>query len=263
MPPYHKCDHDFTLEPERLLEHTFIHIPGIGPKTEKRIWESGIYTWQDFLKADRVIINPSKDRMIRYELERSLRHRDEIRFFQNRLSSDQMWRLFQDFRDRAVYLDIETSGGFQGVDEITVIGLYDGDSVFTFVNGRNLEEFEIAIASYELVITFNGSTFDLPFIRRGFPHIHLPPAHIDLRFVLNRLGYKGGLKAIEKSMGISRESDIEGLNGFDAVLLWKAHQWGDREALKELIRYNTADIVNLEPLMEMAYEKMKAWLLKG
>jgi len=244
-----------------LLEQTFIHIPGIGPRTERRIWKSGVYTWQDFLEANSTIIDPSKDRVIRHELERSMRHRDEIRFFQNRLSSDQMWRLFQDFRDRAVYLDIETSGGFQGIDEITVIGLYDGSSVFTFVNGKNLEEFEIAIASYDLVITFNGSTFDLPFIKRWFPHIHLPPGHIDLRFLLNRLGFKGGLKVIEKNLGISREAGIDGLNGFDAVLLWKAHQWGDSKALDELIRYNTADIVNLEPLMEMAYEKMRERLL--
>ncbi len=244
-----------------MLEQTFIHIPGIGPRTERRIWKSGVYTWQDFLEANSTIIDPSKDRVIRHELERSMRHRDEIRFFQNRLSSDQMWRLFQDFRDRAVYLDIETSGGFQGIDEITVIGLYDGSSVFTFVNGKNLEEFEIAIASYDLVITFNGSTFDLPFIKRWFPHIHLPPGHIDLRFLLNRLGFKGGLKVIEKNLGISREAGIDGLNGFDAVLLWKAHQWGDSKALDELIRYNTADIVNLEPLMEMAYEKMRERLL--
>ena len=76
--------------------------------------------------------------------------------------------------------DIETSGGYQGMDEITVIGLYDGCDVHTFVNGSNLDEFEISISQYDLVITFNGTTFDLPFIRRWFPNISLPPAHIDL-----------------------------------------------------------------------------------
>ncbi len=246
-----------------MLENTFIHIPGIGPKTEKRIWEEGIYTWYDFIEAKRTILSPSKDRMIRYELERSIRHKREIRFFQDRLSSDHMWRLFKDFKDKVVYLDIETSGGFQGVDEITVIGLYDGKRVCTFVNGKNLEQFELAISSYDLVVTFNGSTFDLPFIRRWFPHIHLPPGHIDLRYLLNRLGFKGGLKRIEQELGIQREEAIQGMNGFDAVLLWKAHEWGDREALRELIRYNTADIVNLEPLMEMAYKEMRARLLEG
>jgi len=160
-----------------------------------------------------------------------------------------------------VYLDIETSGLYQGTDEITVIGIYDGQRVRTFVQGINLDEFELAIAPYELVITFNGSQFDLPFIRRQFPNISLPPAHIDLRFFLSKLGYRGGLKAVEKSFGLSRDSAIDGMDGYDAVLMWNAYQSGDESALERLILYNTADIVDLEPLMERGYQEMKTQLL--
>ncbi|MCP4629099.1 MAG: ribonuclease H-like domain-containing protein, partial [bacterium] len=174
----------------------------------------------------------------------------DIRFFAKRFTTSDTWRIFDRFKGKAVYLDIEASGGYQGLDEITVIGLYDGRMVHTFVNGRNLEEFEAAIASYELVITFSGSSFDLPFIRRCFPNISLPPAHIDLRFLLKKLGYKGGLKRIEKEFGLLRGSHIHDMDGFDAVRLWMAYQWGDKSALDLLIEYNTADIVNLEPLME-------------
>jgi uncharacterized protein YprB with RNaseH-like and TPR domain len=124
-----------------------------------------------------------------------------------------------------------------------------------------MSEFERAIASYDLVITFNGSSFDLPFIRQSFPDISLPPAHIDLRFLLRRLGYRGGLKYIEKEFGISRDSEIDGMDGYDAVRLWKAHQWGDGAALDLLIQYNTADIISLEPLMEKGYEMMKNRLM--
>ena len=46
-------------------------------------------------------------------------------------------------------------------------------------------------------------------------------------------------------------------------MLWKAYQWGDRDALEKLIQYNTADIVNLEYLMEMGYREMKARALSG
>ena len=38
------------------------------------------------------------------------------------------------------------------------------------------------------------------------------PAHIDLRFLLRRIGYRGGLKKIEKELGISRAHDISDLN---------------------------------------------------
>jgi uncharacterized protein YprB with RNaseH-like and TPR domain len=244
-----------------LLTRTFIHIQGIGQKTEKKLWKRGIRTWQHFLGHPHVIFSAARDEMVRRELESSIVHLEDIRFFCDRLSSGEMWRVFEVFKGRAVYLDIETSGGYQGIDEITVIGLYDGHAVQTFVNGINIEEFEVAISHYDLVITFNGATFDLPFIRRAFPHISLPPAHIDLRFLSKKLGYTGGLKRIEKYLGLTRDSEIDGMDGYDAVMLWKAYQWGDHSALDRLIRYNTADIINLKPLMEMAYREMKTSLL--
>ena len=244
-----------------MLEHTFIHIPGIGPKTERHLWRHGILTWKHFLSNRKTPLSPARDTFIRQNLEASVENKDNIRFFLDRLSSADLWRVFDRFKDKAVYLDIETSGLYQGVDEITVIGLYDGKTVKTFVKGINLHEFESKIAPYELIITFNGSQFDLPFIRRQFQNISLPPAHIDLRFFLRRLGYKGGLKAIEKSFGLSRASAINGMDGYEAVLLWRAYQWGDESALDRLILYNTADIVHLKPLMERGYRQIKTQLL--
>jgi hypothetical protein len=45
------------------------------------------------------------------------------------------------------------------------------------------------------------------------------------------LGYRGGLKYIEKKFGISRDQEIDGMDGYDAVRLWQAYQWGDEAAL--------------------------------
>ena len=244
-----------------MIEHTFIHIQGIGPNTERLLWKRGILTWEHFLNTEKVIFSRSRDAFVRKELEISYRHRDDIVFFKERLSSAHLWRLYEAFKFRAVYLDIETNSGYQGMDEITVIGLYDGHDVQTFVDGINLNDFEIAIEQYDLVITFNGKRFDLPYIKKSFPHIKLPPAHIDLRFFLGGLGCKGGLKSIEKQFGLNRSAEIEGMNGYDAVKLWRAYQWGDRAALNRLIQYNTADIVNLKPLMEMGFDRMKKRLL--
>ena len=244
-----------------MLEQTFIHIQGIGQKTEQKLRDRGIRTWQHFLQTKEIIFSPARDQFVRQELEASIKHRKDVRFFSDRLSSGEMWRFFDAFKEKAVYLDIETSGCYQGIDEITVIGLFDGRNVQTFVNGTNLDEFENAIDQYDLVVTFNGTCFDLPFIRRWFPNISLPAAHIDLRFRLKKLGYSGGLKKIEKELGLVRGKEIEGMDGFEAVMLWKEYQWGDRAALDTLIQYNTADIVNLKPLMEMGYRVMKARLL--
>jgi uncharacterized protein YprB with RNaseH-like and TPR domain len=244
-----------------VLERTFIHIPGIGQKTEQHLWQQDVLTWNDYLDSNKPLLSPGRDGFVRRNLEESLENRKNIQFFRERLSPGELWRIFGAFKQEAVYLDIETSGLYRGVDEITVIGIYDGTHVKTYVQGINLDAFEIEISRYDLVITFNGAQFDLPFIRRQFPHISLPTAHIDLRFFLRRLGYRGGLKVIEKDCNLSRSSDIDGMDGFDAVMLWQAYQAGDRSALERLIQYNTADIVNLKPLMERGYEEMKAQML--
>jgi uncharacterized protein len=240
-----------------LLQHTFIHIPGIGGRSERNLWDQGIRTWNDFISQEKTVFSPYRDARIREELEDSLSHQQDIGFFADRLPPAEQWRVFESFREEAAYLDIETSGDYSGMEEITVIGLYDGRRVQTFVQGINLEAFEETIASCKLMVTFNGSCFDLPHIRRWFRHIDLPRAHIDLRFTLKKIGLQGGLKAIEKQTGLVRGSDIEGLSGFDAVLLWQAYQRGNSAALDRLIAYNTMDVVHLQALMELAARELK------
>src|SRR5208283_4252629 len=33
-----------------MLENTFIHLPDYGPRRERRLWTSGILSWDDFLE---------------------------------------------------------------------------------------------------------------------------------------------------------------------------------------------------------------------
>jgi len=240
-----------------LLKHTFIHIQGIGPKAERKIWQRGIRTWEDFLNKKSTVFSAGRDDMIRREVECSCRSFGLIEYFASRLPNSQQWRLFDDFRNRTVYLDIETGPGLFAANEITVIGLYDGQSVRNFVNGVNLDRFELALADYELMVTFNGRGFDIPCIKKTFPGISLPHGHIDLMFLMRSLGYRGGLKRIEKALELRRPPGIEGLNGYDAVKLWQAYQEGHDQALDLLLDYNRADIVNLEPLMTFAFSRMK------
>ena len=244
-----------------MLERTFVHIQGIGPKTEKHLWGRGIETWDQFLKRKETVFSKQRDRFVHEELGNSLAHRNDIRFFEERLSTAELWRLYESFRTSAVFLDIETSGGYQGFEEITMIGIYDGQRAETFLNGSNLCEFEKAIAYFDLLVTYNGASFDVPLIRHSFPGITLPPAHIDLRPLLGKLGYKGGLKGIERQVGLARSPSIAHMNGYDAVKLWYSYQAGDVASLDLLRKYNRADTVNLKPLMEMASEQMKDRLL--
>src|SRR2546428_7393026 len=36
-----------------MLRETFVHVPGVGYRTEERLWRMGIRTWDDFSAARR------------------------------------------------------------------------------------------------------------------------------------------------------------------------------------------------------------------
>lgn len=249
-----------------LLERTFVHIPGVGYTTEQRLWQRGVRRWQDALALETPPGSFSAERweLVRDHARCSLARlqADDHTYFSQLLAPKDHWRALESFRDRIAYLDIETNGGFYP-GSITVVGVYDGGDVHTFVKGENLEDFAEAIARYSLLVTFNGATFDLPFLRRAFPAVAWDHLHIDLRYVLSALGYKGGLKAIELALGIGRDYDLHGIGGEDAILLWQEYRRGSQEALDLLIRYNAADVVNLEALLDLAYPRLAARLQEG
>ena len=105
-------------------------------------------------------------------------------------------------------------------------------------------------------MTFNGAGFDLRFLRSAFPGIALPPIHIDLRWVSRKLGFKGGLKEVEKCFGLERKASVAEVTGYDATVLWAQYLRGDKAALEKLIEYNTADVVHLKAIMEICYDDL-------
>lgn len=237
-----------------MLKNTFQHIPGIGRKTEERIWASGVTDWDCLDNPPGMRLAPptmaAVEAYCRESREQFFR-RNPI-YFEKLLSASLGWRIFPEFRDRTVYLDIETDGLDSYYGHITTIALYDGSDIFWYVQGKNLEDFITDIEKYQVLVTYNGKTFDIPFIQSYF-RIKLPQAHIDLRYVLASLGYKGGLKRCEKALGLNRGS-LEGIDGAFAPLLWKEYQIrNSQKALETLLAYNIEDVVNLETLMVRAY----------
>jgi len=240
-----------------MLANTFIHMPGFGPRRERRLWGSGIRDWDQFLER----FSPSPFHKSYCSLiarsKEALGSKDAL-FFSTHLPNSETWRAFSDF-DSVAYVDIETTGLSADSNDLTVIGLYDGKNTHSYVAGRNLGDFQKDIRRFNFIVTFNGSLFDLPFIRKSMPGTYLPPIHSDLRFVLQSVGVTGGLKRIEEKFGIERQDDLKGLTGYDAVKLWQRYEKrGDDHALDTLIRYNAADVVNLKRLMEWAYKEKRA-----
>jgi len=238
-----------------MLRNTFCHIAGVGLQTERSLWDAGIHDWQDLRDSGHHCVSPRRYDKIARGVERSIRELDRrnAQFFASGMSGKQHWRLFPEFSDNTAYLDIETTG-LDFNCEITTIALYDGRSVRHFVNGQNLRDFKKCIQEYDLLVTYNGKCFDIPFIERFF-RICLDKAHIDLRYLLYSLGYSGGLKMCEKKLKLHREG-LEEVDGYFAVLLWDEYKRnGDARALETLLAYNIQDVLSLEKLLAISYSK--------
>jgi len=237
-----------------MLKNSFQHIPGIGEKTERQLWESGIIDWSCFSNTAQIKLSSKRIETMTDYIEGSKKNlqTNNPGFFSALLPAAQHWRIFSEFRNSTAYIDIETTGLQMWGCEITTIALYDGSSIKYYVKGQNLDDFIDDIEKYNVIVTYNGKTFDVPFIENYF-RTKLNHAHIDLRYVLKALGYSGGLKKCEKAMGIDR-GDLDGVDGYFAVLLWLDYQQNQNEkALETLLAYNIEDVVNLESLMVMAY----------
>jgi len=242
-----------------MLNNTYIHIPGVGKSLERKIWAQGIHTWEEFLEMeDRISIPSARKARICEGIKKSSEHlaAKDCYFFSQCLPFAEHWRAYPLFSDSVAFVDIETTGLSQHRDKITVVGIYDGRESKVYVRDINLDEIVEEFSKYRLLVSFNGARFDLPFIKSEFPEIEFKQLHIDLMYPLRRIGYSGGLKNIEKLLGISRSEDTEGMTGFDVVKLWKQYERGDREALDKLIKYNKEDIVNLKTIIELTYLKM-------
>lgn len=237
-----------------MLKNTFLHIPGIGNKTEQQIWDSGIHRWKDFTQNCPIRLSQSKIDTIIRSLEESRQHikSNNPNYFSDLLPANLHWRFFPEFRQTTVYLDIETTGLESRQNEITTIALYNGNYITYYVNGYNLDNFLDDIKKYKVIVTYNGKCFDVPFIESYFG-IKLDNTHIDLRYILGSLGYKGGLKGCEVRLGIDR-GDLKNIDGFFAVLLWYDYRKnGNQKALETLLAYNIQDVLTLENLMIISY----------
>lgn len=236
-----------------LLRHTFMHIQGIGTTTERRLWEAGLLAW-DGLDAAAAAAPGHLRGLLRAGVAESLRNADDPAWFTRRLPAGQGWRIFPEFRGVTAYLDIETTGLDRERDRITTIALYDGRTVRSYVRGRNLDEFPADVQAFKVLVTYNGKSFDQPFLERCFG-IRLRQAAVDLRYVLKELGFGGGLKGCERSLGMGR-GELDGVDGFTAVRLWERYRRrGDERALETLLAYNVQDTVNLERLLVEAYNR--------
>ena len=238
-----------------MMTSTFCLLPGVGVRTERRFWREGLSTWDRFLATREVQgISAARKALFDDRIAEAQEHytQDDTRYFAKALPPRYQWRVYEWLRERALYLDIETDS----FGHITVVGLYGRGGYTALVRHESLGLIRLReeLSRYDLLVTFCGSTFDLPMLRAHFPGLPLEQPHIDLCGVGRQLDYRGGLKAIERRMGIDRMPALQGFSGEDAVRQW--NRWThhrDEQARQLLLAYNEADCVNLQPLADAFY----------
>jgi len=232
------------------VENSFIGADGVGEQTERTIWEQGVTHWDEFEPS--VVGGKRGQRVQSFISEgRERLERTDVTFFDRQFPSSEQWRLYETFRDRACFFDIETTGLDEHRNRVTTVSLHQAGETETLVAGDDLTAgtLRAAFADADLLVTFNGKRFDVPFLEANFD-VDLDRPHLDLMYTCKKLGLSGGLKEVEQDIGIER--DRPDISGRDAVRLWREHEAGQDGALETLISYNREDTVNLKTLADRA-----------
>ncbi len=248
---------ELTAEPSAsrpLLRRSFQHLPGIGAAKEAKLRAEGLWDWNDLLSSRTMQRDLFGRRTSRLgcaveESEGALANKD-VKFFKKRLPRREHYRIAASFPSRCVFLDIESTGLSKYYDQVTLVGWSVGRQYEVLIDPTETARLEHDLNEQSILVTFNGTLFDLPFLASRFKTDWSAIAHVDLRYLARRVGLTGGQKRIELAIGRERETGLEGVSGADAVELWFDYKEGDLSALRKLIRYNHADIEGMKLIFE-------------
>ena len=237
------------------VENSFIAADGVGEKTERSLWQEGVTHWEDVVDCS--ILGTRTHECVCEFVEEAKLELDagNARFFADRFPSRSRWRLYENFAEGACFFDIETTGLDASRHVVTTVSFSRGDETTTLVRGDDLtrEALERELSAADLLVSFNGARFDVPFIEQEFG-LSVETPHLDLMYPCRRLDLTGGLKRIERDVGIERE--LPDVDGLEAVRLWHRYEGGDDAALDRLVRYNREDVRTLRPLAETVVERL-------
>ena len=248
-----------TKPADSPLRRTFLHLPRIGLRTEQNLWRQGVKTWDDLEVARRELPDlfgyTSNPLIEAIAASRTALEAQDASFFAKRLPSREHYRITAEFPAQTVFLDIETTGLSLYYDTITLIGCAQEERYACHVMGIGDDHNNTAvdlIQDAKCLVTFNGTLFDLKFLEKYLPWLHLPAAHVDLRYLARRASLTGGQKDIEKHLGLKRPGHLADVDGAQAVQLWYEYVAGNTESGQELVCYNHADVEGMKPILDHA-----------
>lgn len=181
---------------------------------------------------------------------------------------------------RALFLDTETtglSGGTGTVAFLVGLAFWEGEATLVLEQllvralgeeAPMLERVRDRMAEADLLVTFNGKSFDIPLLRTRFvmARVAAPaePPHLDLLHVARRVHGKRvrqgcSLVAIERDvLGFERVDDV--LSGDIGALYMHFLRTGDCGALLGVIEHNAWDVVAMAALVGLYGEPLAGGL---
>ena len=131
-----------------MLQNTFLHLPGIGCKKERDLWNAGILTWDDYEKAifpQAGLFDTQNRDSLKSVLDasREALAKGDFDFFAKRLPRNEHYRIALTVPDKTGFLDIETTGLSRYYDHITLIGVGLNGQYICYIQHGNDEEIRL------------------------------------------------------------------------------------------------------------------------
>lgn len=234
------------------LQRTFMLLQGVGAHRDKILRENNFHCWDDLKHSTLQEHNSLKKQIINLE---NLMENKNIHEITRLIPQKYRWLLIPYCLSdlKIAYFDIETTGLDPCCNDITTIAVYDGIKTYNFVNGRNLDEFKQFIQDFDVLVTFFGSGFDIPFCKKKFD-MEFNHLHFDLCYLGRRAGLIGGLKVIEQKLNLHRNCNFTGCS---APELWRKYCNSSEEIyLDALLSYNNEDVYSLEVILIEIYNRL-------
>lgn len=192
-----------------------------------------------------------------------------MKIFEENLEKEFYFPDYITANENLCFLDIETDGLSSTYNKIVLVGLllYSGSKakIIQLFCENPAEEKTLLLTlsrllkSVDTIITYNGSSFDIPFIQKRIQKYKIsdflsPLSHIDLYRRVRRHKDKLNLencklKTVERRLGIYRE---DGITGKESALLYKQYLSSPSHALqKTILKHNYDDIVYLPDILKI------------
>lgn len=173
------------------------------------------------------------------------------------------------FKDKKIgILDIETTGLKPSQSKFILGGLYELESKTMhqfFAENRDQEKEALAgfmkqVLALDMVVTYNGRHFDLPFLQKRMEAFSMKgtlPYNLDLYLVLNghspikKFVPNLKQKTVENYMGLW-ETRTDEISGAESVTLYNTYEkTGDKALGEKILLHNSDDVLQLTRLLRV------------